>query len=964
MICTIMGVGKDDVSMKLRRGLSLLLGAVMSLSLCAALTATADGEITKIPVTEITFDNGTQQGIYSTGNSKARLVSHNTHSGGYALEIYNRDQTWNSGEFDMTGRLLPGNTYRFSAWLYQETGKVGQVQLSMKYLDGEGTDHYDFAVRQDVPSGEWTYLIGKYTVPDVATAVYPYIELISSTDTFRMDDVTLVQTGGYVPDTSYEADIVSLKEAFASSGLGITVGASIGDAVMADTTGNQAALITKHFDAISLENQLKTSYLLDYDACIANLPETNLAPALDFSAAEPFMDFAKENGLKVKAQCLAWFSMTPEWYFHVDYDETKPLVDRDTMLARVESYVKDVLTWGATEYPGVIDMWIVVNEAFDGDTGTKVRNDNYFKTIGEDYIAKVFEFANKYRPEGVTYLYNDYNMEAYSEKIDFALQYLTDYGIIEKGWVDGIGFQCHLKMDWPGTGSIVSACEKVAARGLEAQVTEIDIALGQSQIDAYGGRRIAFRAQQKRYEEVLGAFFTGMKNGLDLTNITWWGLTDQYTWLTSQYGESEFPLLFDENNKAKPAFYGVLNALNTATGEESVGAFNLALGKETGDNGHQGQLTSDKAVDGIEGSDPYESRWAGKQGTEPDACDDFWWVDFGEEVTFNNVQIKWEVCHGKDYTIEVKPEGGDPTDTEGWTVVATVTGNNGSGWREVILDEAATGRYMRVNITKKANVWGVSFWEIGVYNDETLGGETLPPVYIGEDTEEIPNVVELPKGPMPGDMDGSGDLTAADLTKLARGVADIESLPDNVDGDMDGDGQVNAADLTKLARLVAGIDLPDEPDVPLGDMTNVALSGTGIQCESATYQGTHNAQTLNDAALTSGGYQPAEWKEGDWCGVELSEPAAARVIRLYWESASYISSYQDGGYNVYFKVDGEWVLQTLTNVVRSPYSGDTIFDVATLETATLIEGVKVEFLNGTVTDHKYAPKLYELEILA
>lgn len=942
--------------MKIRKALSLILAAAVGLSLLV--TALPVSAVTLVPVTEITFDNGTQQGLYSTGNSKARLVTDNTHSGGYALEIYNRDQTWNSSEFDMTGRMTPGNTYRFSAWVYQETGEDVWFQLSIKYVDSEG-DHYDCARRQEVASDEWTYLIGKYTVPASATAVYPYIELITTTDTFRVDDVSIVQSGGTVPDTSYEADIVSLKEAFAQSEIGVTVGASIGDAVMADTSGNQAAIITKHFDTVAIENQLKAQYLLDYDACIADLENTNTAPALDFSAAVPFMDFAEENGLTVKAQCLAWFSMTPDWFFYEDYDTSKALASREVMLARLESYIKDVLTWGATEYPGVIDMWIVVNEAFDGDTNTKVRDDKFYQTIGEDYIAKAFEFANKYRPEGVTYLYNDYNMEAYSEKLEFALNYLTEYGIIENGWVDGIGFQCHIKMEWPGTGSIIENCAKVAEAGLSAQVTEIDIALGQSEVTSYGGRMLAFRAQQRRYEEVIGAFLEAKAAGLELTNITWWGLTDSYTWLTYQYGEQEYPLLFDENNKAKPAFYGVLDALEAAVAEDAVEEepVNLLLNKETGDNGHQNDLVSSKAVDGDEGtrwagvtthdnadgtlsedylwvdmgeettfnrvrmkweacygkdytievknSDPEvdegwtvvatvtgnngsgwrqvdleeaatarymrvnitrkdnswgvsiyeleayyippvvtdnlaygkktgdngnqgsltsnyavdgfesrddsgnESRWAGvttHDNADPTLCEDFLWVDFKEEVTFNNVQILWEACHGKDYTIEVKDS--NPEDPEGWTVVATVTGNNGSGWREVILDEPVTSRYMRINITSKANGWGVSIWELGVYYDELLIAEEAPGISIGEDDEDIPVEVALPKGTMDGDVNLDGEVTAADLTGLARHISAIETIDDQTalyNMDLDGDQLVGASDLTALARVVANI---------------------------------------------------------------------------------------------------------------------------------------------------------------
>lgn len=145
---------------------------------------------------------------------------------------------------------------------------------------------------------------------------------------------------------------------------------------------------------------------------------------------------------------------------------------------------------------------------------------------------------------------------------------------------------------------------------------------------------------------------------------------------------------------------------------------------------------------------------------------------------------------------------------------------------------------------------------------------------------------------------------------------------------------------------------------------NVALNGTGIQCDSATYEGNHNADSLNDADRTGGGYQPNEWKEGDWCGIELGDVYAANQVIIYWETPSYISTYQDGGYDVYFMQAGEWNLMTGLSVTRASYSGDIVADTIALDPAMEIEGVKIVFLNGTIGDHKYAPKMYELEVLA
>ena len=56
------------------------------------------------------------------------------------------------------------------------------------------------------------------------------------------------------------------------------------------------------------------------------------------------------------------------------------------------------------------------------------------------------------------------------------------------------------------------------------------------------------------------AFLEAKDAGLKLGGVAWWGLTDAYTWLTDFHGERNFPLLFDQDNKSKPAFRGVRRA--------------------------------------------------------------------------------------------------------------------------------------------------------------------------------------------------------------------------------------------------------------------------------------------------------------------------------------------------------------------------------------------------------------------
>ena len=682
------------------------------------------------PVTLFTadFENKNESGVYATGDSKSLLDTSVAHGGEASFKVFNRTQNWNAAEWSMGARMTPGGTFRFSAWVYHEGKSPVMFQLSFKINDGED---YTYCVRQRVMPKTWTYVIGQYTVSENERSLNPYIEEISDTAAFWVDDIVLTQTGGYVADASIERNIVSLKNVFA--GTGVTVGTAIGPWAFSDGTGNQAELIKKHFDTIALENQLKADFVLDYAESVSDLERYNEAPALNFSAAEPFFEFAKENGLTIAAQCLVWYQMTPDWFFYEDFDVSKSRVSRELMLTRLENYIKGVLEWCETNYPGIATTWIVVNEAVS-DNPVEVRNDNFRKTIGDDYIAKTFEFANKYRPaSGCRYLYNDYNIESYPEKLDFALNYLTECGAIENGWVDGIGFQCHIALDSPSPDMMKTQMMRDAALGLRCEV--IDIKFGDSDIAKYDSEYLAQNALRERYRQVIKAFMEAKADGLELKNITWWGLTDEYTWLVSQHHEPQYPLLFDAHNKAKPAFYGVVEAIRP----ELTALDDLALNKPVGSSGRQGEsVPAQNAVDGNE-----YTRWV-SQKSDPDAY--YLWVELGDEpVKFNDIRIKWESSYATAFKIQVKDF--DPDVNEGWTDITGELSVSAVGWREIALSGNVSARYVRLYATKKSSENGIAISEFGIYLDPFVPDPDSPSVvtyYIGEDDEVFPIYVGIP----------------------------------------------------------------------------------------------------------------------------------------------------------------------------------------------------------------------------
>lgn len=276
---------------------AILISCGILLSALPIASAEADPSPALQTIAAINFDDASNQGVYSTGNSSSKLSNTLSHSAPYSLCIYNRDQTWNSSEFNMGGKMKEGNTYRLSAYVYHECEDETKFQFSLKVNEG---DLYTQCAQAIIPANEWTLLSGEYTVAEGQTSINPYIELISSLDSFYVDDIRIDLIDGDVIPTDIDESALSLKDLSAFND--ITIGAAIGSSVISgDPSGNQLKLLKKHFDTISIENQLKAQFVLDYAETSSNVEKYKESAALNFSAAKPYLDFARDNGMKLNA---------------------------------------------------------------------------------------------------------------------------------------------------------------------------------------------------------------------------------------------------------------------------------------------------------------------------------------------------------------------------------------------------------------------------------------------------------------------------------------------------------------------------------------------------------------------------------------------------------------------------------------------------------------------------------------
>lgn len=347
----------------------------------------------------------------------------------------------------------------------------------------------------------------------------------------------------------------TLKDAYKKLFL---IGVAVNQRQFTEQDTNGAALIKSQFNSITPENVLKWE---------------SVHPGPDrynFEPADRYVEFGEKNGLTIIGHCLVWHNQTPKWVFE---DANGNPVDRETLLARMRDHIHTVVG----RYKGRIKAWDVVNEAIFDDGSW--RQTPWFKIIGEDFIAKAFQFAHEADP-AADLTYNEYMMEDEPKRkgVMAMIRKLQAQGAP----ITAIGTQMHLRMDWPAIDALDAHLLDLCSLGLKVAVTELDVqvlpdarpwrnmnlttnAPLRAQLDLYpnGLPASVQRAFAERYAEL---FRVMLKYADKIDRVTFWGVSDADTWLDywPVAPRTDYPLLFDRNGRPKPAFDAVIKAAHRA----------------------------------------------------------------------------------------------------------------------------------------------------------------------------------------------------------------------------------------------------------------------------------------------------------------------------------------------------------------------------------------------------------------
>ena len=340
----------------------------------------------------------------------------------------------------------------------------------------------------------------------------------------------------------------TLKDAYRDS---FYVGAAVNAAQFTGSDLRGAAIVAKQFSSITPENVLKWE-------------RVHPRPGVyDFALPDKYVEFGEKNHMFIVGHCLVWHSQVPDWVF--EDEKGKPLA-REALLQRMRDHIFAVVG----RYKGRIASWDVVNEALNDDGS--LRQTKWLQIIGEDYIAKAFQYARQADPQAQLN-YNDYSLENEAKRNGAIalIKKLQAQGIP----VAAVGIQGHDSLDWPSAALEDAAIEAFAKLGVKVAITELDIdvlppvAPGSADVSlnvkadpklnpyVNGLPDAVQKALAERYAGLFGGY---LKDRAVVSRVTLWGVTDGDSWRNDWpvVGRTSYPLLFDRMGEPKPAFDAVI----------------------------------------------------------------------------------------------------------------------------------------------------------------------------------------------------------------------------------------------------------------------------------------------------------------------------------------------------------------------------------------------------------------------
>jgi endo-1,4-beta-xylanase len=332
------------------------------------------------------------------------------------------------------------------------------------------------------------------------------------------------------PVTSDKSNVIAnrtLKNSFP-----FPIGAAVDMDRLNGSTYNN--VVSREFSSVTAESSMKFG---------AVHPSKDV---FNFKKADAIVAFAKKNNMRVHGHTLIWpkDGVSPAWLLNFKGDSTA----WDNLLkTHIQTVVK--------HFKGQVSSWDVVNEPY-ADNGT-LKDNIWLRNIGPDYISKAFLYAHQADPNALLFL-NDYGQEFGGKKMTAIMNLVANLRKCNIR-IDGLGFQMHtvLRLDVKGLKTNV---DKAVAAGLLIHFSELDVSVRYQKPQNFQLDDALATAQAAKFKEIVKVYL-GIPKALQF-GITTWGVSDGDSYMNSNVANKDYdyPLLFDKNYSAKPAYKSFIEA--------------------------------------------------------------------------------------------------------------------------------------------------------------------------------------------------------------------------------------------------------------------------------------------------------------------------------------------------------------------------------------------------------------------
>jgi endo-1,4-beta-xylanase len=496
-----------------------------------------------------TFEDGGLDGWTSrSGSSTLTNTTAEAHSGSHSLLVTGRVANYDGPQISVNNKMYLGSIYNISLWIMMQPtdGSSHVINLSLQTaLDGQ-TSYNSVSAYPGITvpaDGNWHQItVSRFNMsyPYSPGQAYLYVQTVPPTGndlaSFYIDDFQLT----YVPPPVIQTNIPSIYQSYTDF---FPVGAAVD---MNDLSGPHAQLLTMHFNSITSMNDMKW---ISVEQDLGNFT---------FANADAEVGLAMCHDMKVRGQNLVWSTgqQTPSYAFG---DGTNSAANQATVTANIQEHIQnEVEHFGSQVY-----AWDVVNEPLDPSQSDCLYHGPFYQVLGNGYIDIALEAARQYAPAGTKLFINDYSTYD-PNRLACLVKVVAD--LRSRGIpIDGIGHETHNAINYPSTQAMVNTIETVHRNfpDLEQQITELDESVYNAGDDTSNyGNNIppSVLAEQgwlyKSYFDV----FRRLSERDRITGVTFWGMADDDTWLDSfPIARTDYPLPFDVNLQAKPAYWGIVD---------------------------------------------------------------------------------------------------------------------------------------------------------------------------------------------------------------------------------------------------------------------------------------------------------------------------------------------------------------------------------------------------------------------